>query len=920
LLSKPETCVGCPLYEPPYGKHTGFSYPCGTGANGVLIIAEALGADEEREGMALVGRAGYYTFQNLARVGIIRDDFKIFNTIACRPPENHLSKMPYENEAINHCSPNLDKAITEMQQTCKESGKHFTIITLGRTAFKRVMGLDDKSPIMRNDYLCYPFWSDKYQAFVVAVDHPSYLMRGNSHLLPIFQFGFKRALEIAENGLKFHQPTYLRDPDPATFAQWVTDYKRYALEHPEENHLSFDIETPYKQGKDESEVADDDDESWTILRCSFSYLPGIAISVPWRSDYLASLEDLFGTSFPKVGFNSDQYDLPRILAKVPVNGDRLDVMLMWHVLNSALPKGLGFVAPFYCHDVPAWKYTSDNDPAGYNAMDADITLRCFQGIKADLIKNNQWHVFERHVVQLNTVLGYMSGKGVLRDEVMRAEAETKLSTLLDEVEISMEASVPQEARRFKIFKKTPKDTAGMVQVEKVLPVKHCSICGMVKPSKGHFKEVSAKKKKLGLDNVCEGAEVVVKDELVKLWAKPLEFKVSKVSLSNYQKALKQQAILNHKEKKVTFDEDALKKLIKKYPNDKLYPKILAYREYSKLLGTYIGVTQKAGRIRGGMPVGKDGRIHCVYSHNPSTLRLASMQPNMQNLPRAKKQEDLQTIIRNLIVASPGNLLLELDFSAIEAVLVGWFAGSADYIRLAKLGIHSFLASHVLGRPADLKWSDADLKAYFSEIKKSKDQHVQDVYNSSKRTTHLSGYGGSPKKMHLAEPDAFPTIKDAERLQGIYFEVCPYIKKWQLSTQLQADKDGYLKNPFNYIHRFSQVFTFTKENGKWKRKPGNDSNKVLAFLPQSTAAAVIKEAMLRLYFKRFEEAGQWLRLQVHDSLVSDVPKGLLDIVKSIMKEEMTRPVPELMLPKSYNLGEHLVIDVDSKIGPRWGEMS
>lgn len=276
------------------------------------------------------------------------------------------------------------------------------------------------------------------------------------------------------------------------------------------------------------------------------------------------------------------------------------------------------------------------------------------------------------------------------------------------------------------------------------------------------------------------------------------------------------------------------------------------------------------------------------------------------------------MVRNMIVAGPGNMLAELDFSAIEAVLVGWFACSANYIRLAKLGIHSFLASHVLGRPADLTWSDADLKAYFKEIKSSKDQHIKDIYNSSKRTTHLSGYGGTPHKMHLAEPEAFPTVKDAERLQGIYFDICPEVKKWQNSVRLQAAKDGYLRNPYNYVHRFSRIFNFKKVGGSWERELGDDANKCLAFLPQSTAAGIIKDSMLRLYFNRFDEAGQYLRLQVHDSLLSEAPKQDIEKVKAVMKEEMERQIEVLPLPASYNLGTHLFIGTDSKTGYRWGE--
>lgn len=915
MLPKPSSPCGTCLGNSWPDK--GFVPASGTGANGVLLVMEAAGENEAREGMPAVGKAGYYLFQNLQRVGISREDFRVHNVLSCRPPNNFLAKAPYELEVIQHCSPLLDATIFDMQERCKANGKTFVIWTLGRVAFKRIMGLTDKSPILREDYLNYVFWQPAYRAYVLASDHPSYLMRGNNHLLPVLQFGAKRALEIAEHGFTYTIPDYLLDPNPSTFSQWVQDYLKYLAAHPEAP-LSYDIETPYKQGKSEEKVAREDDDDYTILRCSFAYIPGQAISVPWNASYKPYLEEIFASPGDKCGWNNSGYDSKRVRVQMPINGNEIDGMLAWHVLNSALPKSLGFVTPFYAQSAEMWKHLSDSQPAFYNAKDADMALVNYLGIRGDLSTTDLGKVFDRHVIQLNRVLSYMSGKGVLRDEVLRRDSEVRLSHMLDEVEASMVESVPQEARKFQVYKKTPKVVEGLIQVEQVAQVKRCSICGLLSPKKAHFKAVSAKRRKLGEDNVCEDADVVSSQETVTRWAKPLEWKVSKVGLSSYQKALRHQAIINRREHKVTFDEDAIKQLIKRYPKDTLYPSILKHRELTKLIGTYIGVTNPVtGQVIGGMPMGRDGRGHPEFTHNPSTLRLAC--PFFHTLPRAKQADDLQTIIRNLIIASPGSLLFEADFSAIEAVLVGYFAGLPDYIRLSKMGIHSYLASHVLGRPADLKWSDEDLKAYFLSIKKSKEQDVQDIYNGCKRAIHLSGYGGTPKKMHTSEPDVFKTVKDAERLQGIYFDLFPAVKKWQFSCQLQADKDGFLRNPFSYIHRFYRVFTYKKEGGKWVRGQGDDQNRVLAFLPQSTAAGIIKEAMLRLYFDRFEEAGQYMRLQVHDSLVSDVPLEKVEEVKAVMEEEMSRPVPELRLPASFGMGDYLSIGVESKQGPRWGEL-
>ncbi len=53
-----------------------------------------------------------------------------------------------------------------------------------------------------------------------------------------------------------------------------------------------------------------------------------------------------------------------------INGTNHDGMNMWHILNSDLRKGLGFVTPFLCHGQAMWKQESSAQPAYYNAVDA----------------------------------------------------------------------------------------------------------------------------------------------------------------------------------------------------------------------------------------------------------------------------------------------------------------------------------------------------------------------------------------------------------------------------------------------------------------------------------------------------------------------------------------------------------------------
>ena len=392
--------------------------------------------------------------------------------------------------------------------------------------------------------------------------------------------------------------------------------------------------------------------------------------------------------------------------------------------------------------------------------------------------------------------------------------------------------------------------------------------------------------------------------------------------------MRHKPVIMRREHRVTFDENAIKTLQTRYPGDKLYPIIGDFRGYQKLLSAYIGVTQEDGTISGGMPVGKDGRIHTTYTHNPSTLRLASQNPNLQNLPRPGREDDLATLIRGLIIAGPGQILGARDFAGIEAVLVGYEAKDPSYIRLALRDIHSFYTAYCLheieGRLSandlpHLSWDDAKLFTRLAEIKQEFRRERNDLF---KHLIHAINFGqqagGAQEKIYKETDRIFPTALITKAM-GIYRELFPKIPKWQQEVRLQADRDGYLRNAFGYVHHFNHVFQFYKEAGQWQRKPGDDAERVLAFLPQSNAAGIIKEALLRLYQDRFEDAGQYLRLQVHDEILVECPEQAWTQVEDILREEMGKPVLQLPMPASWGLGDYLAINTESKAGPRWSQM-
>lgn len=293
-----------------------------------------------------------------------------------------------------------------------------------------------------------------------------------------------------------------------------------------------------------------------------------------------------------------------------------------------------------------------------------------------------------------------------------------------------------------------------------------------------------------------------------------------------------------------------------------------------------------------------------------------------------EKENLATIIRNLIIAGEGNTFLARDYSGIEAVLVGYFASAPNYIRLSKIDVHSFYTAYALNQldgrvnSADLpllSWDDDKLTTRLGEIKKEFKKDRNELY---KHLIHganfMQGAKGATEKIYK-ETGIQYDVKLVSKIMGIYFELFPEIPRWHKSLMFQAEKDGFIRNPFSYTHRFNRVFSYRKESGRWKKEPGEDANRVIAFLPQSTAAAIIKEALLKFYSNHFDEVGQYLRLQIHDEIFCEVPEGLVEKIDGIMKEVMESPIPELKLPASYKMGSNLSILTESKVGKRWGSM-
>jgi uracil-DNA glycosylase len=127
-----------------------------------MIVGEAPGFNEDREGKPFVGQAGKLLDTLLVGIGLRREDVYITNVLKCRPPQNR-DPMPNEVEA---CAPYLTGQLKLVEPK--------VVIVLGRHALERL--LPGHGPISRVHGQLVERGGIQY----VAVYHPAAALHNGS--------------------------------------------------------------------------------------------------------------------------------------------------------------------------------------------------------------------------------------------------------------------------------------------------------------------------------------------------------------------------------------------------------------------------------------------------------------------------------------------------------------------------------------------------------------------------------------------------------------------------------------------------------------------------------------------------------------------------------------------------------------------
>jgi DNA polymerase-1 len=301
--------------------------------------------------------------------------------------------------------------------------------------------------------------------------------------------------------------------------------------------------------------------------------------------------------------------------------------------------------------------------------------------------------------------------------------------------------------------------------------------------------------------------------------------------------------------------------------------ILDWRQLSKLKSTYTDALQDH--------INKDtGRVHTSYSiAGASTGRLASTDPNLQNIP-IRSEEGRR--IREAFIAESGKTLVALDYSQIELRILAHIANIPALKQAFKDGhdIHAMTASEMFGVPLDEMTPDIRRQA--------KAINFGVIYG-------ISGFG-------LARNLRIPRA-EAQGFIDRYFERFPGIRTYMDDTKAFAKEHGYVQTLFGRKIHTPNITAKGPHAGFAARAAINAPI-------QGTAADVIRRAMVQMP-DAIAHLPATMLLQVHDELLFEVEDSaveeLISVAKNVM-ENASDPVVKL----------DVKLTVDAGQGANWAE--
>lgn len=746
---------------------------------------------------------------------------------------------------------------------------------------------------------------------VIPAYHPAAIRRGAAHLQGIFARHLQRAVNVAAG--RDHEWMWGIDPERSdTYGSL-----RYSL-HPSLDEvrsfthrvlgnsgavLSYDIETFESASLDED--ARDGFTDTRIRLIQFSVEGGQGIALPWEGDYRHLAQQLLCGGNTKCGHHVWLFDNKVLEACGAREGLDLrprgvvhDTLQMFHHWQPDLPAHLQFAAQFVSFPFP-WKHLAATNLEFYGCVDADATLRLYtfleKALRAEGIYDSPYDAqgdcvggYVGQVQQVRPILEKMERRGLPVDDAMRLKLDGEFDLAQQELDAELQSRVPPEVlglepRRGKKgnysygYIRDPKDTTGL--------------------SQRTFTEAA-----IGEDGNPATVTVV-------RWCRVVPFNAnSGDQLLRYMDAKghkrpKSRETNEEGEEKDTTGKKELVRLANR-TGDNFYLKVIEYRELTKMRGTYIE----------GFKPHADGRVHTTFTFDTGIGQLSSRNPNIQNFP---KHGRLAKATRRMIAAEPDHVLTEWDYKSCHVLTLGFLAEDANYIRCARIDMHSIVTGHKLGlwdaRELLAAHDDAYIRARCKWLKSNPEwKHIRDA--QMKHAILGIGNGLKARGLYEKHMENFSGVKDAQSFLDVAESLFPRVFEWHGIVQKRAHENQCQRTEYGHQRRFYEVYRWDYKKAAYSH--GDQAEEAISYHLSNIAFGYIRE-----HLKLLERAGlnekYGLVNNVHDSLVFHFPLSLLaDHVREVYPL-LIRPSAVLRHPTIAPAG--LWIDAECNAGPNWASM-
>lgn len=869
----------------------------------VLFVGEAPGKHEDTQSKPFVGGSGGLLRKTIAAAtGLKPEDYGFANIVACRPPRN---RTPNRTE-VQSCSPRLLREIA--------ARKPELVVVLGNTALEFLTG--QTGITMLNGRVLKCIRPEFPGLKVLACLHPAYVLYAD-HELDKFYSSIETAGKIlaGEHKELAGEGTYevLTDIDEVE--------KRLLSIRKARKLTAFDTETGSTQWTQ---------TKWPRLLCfSFSAEKQTGFVVPYdhadapaefreegpiRLRLQKALRRFFqDAAVPKAAQNGkyDRNHIRAALGVVPVNV--LDTMMIHFVQDEQRgTHGLDKLAFAHTgmggYDKPLEDYKAKHPEADpkrggsyanipgeilfeYAAMDADVTRRAVLSLR----KSSEWQANERmqrlglhFYPRLSDTLADIEWNGATIDPEMVEYLDRRYSKKLKELDAKIQSDPKVRAfLRDAEAERAKKREGKRTRTEpEPLTFNAESWQQLGKVLFGYYKLRPIELTDAGMDLLKHRLEKANEE-----WQAKPGSKIRSAKPDFTEQVEK--AIANKEWDCFSTKADVLQEYAR--AGNPLVNLILEFRANSTLQGTFVGPLQTK--------LDAKNRIHGTYlMHGTVTARLASRDPNLQNVPNKGGG-----LIKRCYVSRFGaeGVILQADYSQIELRVAACLFKEPTMIEAYRRGDDL----HTLTAIAISKLTPEKFKKLAKDVQKG-------WRTRAKRVNFGVLYGGGPPALvsTLAKDGVFITVDEAQELIDAYFDARPALKRNMDKLMEKVKKLGYLESFTGHRRRVPEVFS---EDEKVVARALRQS---VNFPVQCGAAQMTNMAMVIIQ-RRLQELGlrSKLILTVHDSLVFDCHVDELVQVGQLAKHVMENlpTLSEEVLPGLDWSWLNVPIIADLEVGFTWG---